>query len=426
MLVHHCILWALPSSISALAIFDNLASPLEKRQITVSSQNPSPGSAGVTTVVTTIVNSTDGIDLNSSWLDDLPMSEGGDSPLTSEQLTGNTTFQTTSSTLVNGFETSKKVKRTTLIPGGGRSLTFDVDDDHFNFTFSRCALTWGRKLGRWTFFTHNTHDNVTMLDIYRDVCDQAKLPYNNGRQLSNPKYSEFFSSILDINMRAAVSEATDSLDEIVGNYSVAHPTPSQPYDHTELRKLLELPGNHWFVIGGTAVLGGLVTAGINWSAAGANDTAWQICAGGVNTFLIITIGGALQAYGQNRHAQEIDRKIAAAAVSGGRAAVHTIREAGTQLVDSIHRGSGNALNTLVSSTTNLLQIGGSVSGNDIATGSNRAPAYLNQVGGNTATLQSVVIDQGLEALRETSIQGAQIATFQSIEASFTTNQGGCN
>ncbi|KAI9729030.1 MAG: hypothetical protein M1828_000115 [Chrysothrix sp. TS-e1954] len=102
---------------------------------------------------------------------------------------------------------------------------------------------------------NGTTANITWLDMYRDNCDNASIPYNYGRQLNNTAYLDSLDVATESNVNIMIGESftyfknlqcTAAQDPAGGGYSLAR--------KDELRKLLQVPDNYW-----TIVFAGLAT-----------------------------------------------------------------------------------------------------------------------------------------------------------------------
>ena len=417
-LLNHVLL--LPgSTFSALILQRGSSVPLDKDFTAVASASFPYNTQPINSHVNNNTNSTGGIDPNASFLDDVPADEGGNEP-------------EPSLAPLDPDLTSKKLKRATRA-FGAETVTFDNGDNHYNLTWGKCATKWSQVVGRWTFFNHSTHDNVTNLDIYRDVCDHAGLSYNGGRELTTQPYGEALNDALKINTQSLYDDSVTALEasigEIFGVDGCEANTSLVPHD--ELRKLLAVPNNYWtFVFIGTILTGAINTA--LYASAYPNNTAWQTTEAGVSASILFLASGIIGWIAALPRTANVDRQIAAGSVAAARQTTQTLVNVGSTAAGIVQSASSNALNSLTGSgsTNNLLQMGMAVSSEPgqpaVGGGTLAGTAGSNfAVAGQEATtcLTEVIIDRSISAIQDVLAQPAGISPFGQIQETIS-NQGG--
>ena len=326
------------------------------------------------------------------------------------------------------YESARKAKRAQVTGFGGEVVTFDDGQNNFNVTWAKCATRWSQVVGVWTYKNDTTKDNATWIDIYRDVCDIAKLPYANGTQLNTPEYLTALNTAIQTNANALQNEVQALSDTILSSLAAAYSCGSYPSlsASDELRRLLQVRNNYWtYVITGTIVLTSINT-GLYYSAY-PNNTAWQIAESGLTTALQFLAVGVLGWVAQHPRVQNADRQIVAGTTSAARRTTSTVARVGANVAGVVQSASDQALSSLAGSNQNLLQMGiGSssnpgeqpVGGGSFVDPNGNGAGSSSGVAGteDTMCLREIVVDGAIARVSETLAQGVGVSPLDQVQS----------
>lgn len=406
--------WALSIPTLGFVLFERKAPELLERQA------PSIISSVLESRQIDTSNSSDWIDPSASFLDDVPVSEGGDG---------------SNASTPDSYLSSRQVKRAGVTGHGSEYVSFTNDTNHFNLTIAKCATAWSQVVGRWTFFNQSTSNYVTWVDIYRDVCAHAGIPGNGGRQLQTEAYGVALNEALMINAQETIKEVSAFIDSTITNLSTTVPCPNTLFNsHTELRRLLELPDNYWtFVFVGASVTG-VVNTGLWYSAFGANATAWQIAEIGVSTAVLVLASGIVGWIANLPRTANLDRQVVSGANSAGRQTINAVSQAASAGRGMVQSASHQALNTLGGSTQSLLQMGANVNhepGQSAVGGGELTAGTTNDNlgipgGQSTVCLTQVAVEGGIAGVSNLEAAEAGLSSFAGVTGKIVqrANSGG--
>lgn len=300
------------------------------------------------------INISDNIDPNSSFLDDVPVSEGGDESASGGQggITALGTFNVTPAVVPFDPSLTSKRKRAVSL-NCIESFQFDSGNENFNISFGKSATKWGQVVGTWTFFNGTTSDTATWLDIYKDTCNDAGIPGLNGHNLDDPKYGASLKTALATNANALLEESAQYFNTTLCPSD--NQLATRPFDDRwELRKLQAMPKNYWTIL----FVGSVVTGSLNtamYQTAYPNSTAWQKAEAGVSAASLLFAGGVLNWIFSHSSVPNIDRQLTAGGLSGirriGRAAANSISQNMNEMVSNSGNGGSGGSGGLPSGQT---------------------------------------------------------------------------